>query len=145
ESYIQTITPAERKRTESFLPLELSNRFNVLSSLLVSHGAELNSRYTDAASDKMKELHTELTDARVASIGLLEELSQTDAKLSDKALVVRDLQNQLILERAKSQGYKDAVDGKLPGLLVLVWRVLFGSSYQVMNFTLLLLVLHLLA
>ncbi|GJR79917.1 hypothetical protein Tco_0150702 [Tanacetum coccineum] len=30
---------------------------------------------------------TELTDVRVASIGLLEELSQTDAKLSDQALV----------------------------------------------------------
>ncbi|GJZ64874.1 hypothetical protein Tco_0621570 [Tanacetum coccineum] len=65
----------------------------------------------DAASEKVKELQTELTDARVVSIGLSEEFSQTDAKLSDQALVVRDLQNELALEKAKSQGYKDAVDG----------------------------------
>ncbi|GKD94866.1 hypothetical protein Tco_1374703, partial [Tanacetum coccineum] len=79
---------------------------------LVQENRELRSQ-KDVASDKVKELQTELTDARVASIGLLGELSQTDAKLSDQALVVRDLQNQLVLERAKSQGYKDAVDGKL--------------------------------
>ncbi|GJR09069.1 hypothetical protein Tco_0791721 [Tanacetum coccineum] len=112
----QTITPALLKRTESLLPLDLANSFNVLSALLVSHGAELNSRYTvtnldgklermqkdcddlvqknrelrsqkDVASVKVKELQTKLTDARVASIGLSEELSQTDAKLSDQALV----------------------------------------------------------
>ncbi|GJX11134.1 hypothetical protein Tco_0200993 [Tanacetum coccineum] len=157
-----------RKALDRPLPLllDLSNRFNVLSDLLVSHGAELNSRYTglvtarnhlqekfvqkagyvkvlcsevttldgklermqkdcdalvqensemrsqkDVASDKVKELYTKLTDARVASIGLSEELSHTDAKLSDQALVVRDLHNQLVLEKAKSQGYKDVVDG----------------------------------
>ncbi|GJW96562.1 reverse transcriptase domain-containing protein [Tanacetum coccineum] len=131
----RTITPAELKRTNSLLPLDLSNHFNVLSALLVSYGAELNSRYTslvtaknhlqekfdqkagyvkvlrwevttldgkleriqkdcdavgqenrelrsqkDVASDKVKELQTELTDARVSSIGLSEELSKTDAK-----------------------------------------------------------------
>ncbi|GJT58932.1 hypothetical protein Tco_1002465 [Tanacetum coccineum] len=65
----------------------------------------------DDTSDKVKELQTELTDARVANIGLSEELSQADAKLSNQALVVRDLQNQLALGKAKSQGYKDAVDG----------------------------------
>ncbi|GJR48812.1 hypothetical protein Tco_1316915 [Tanacetum coccineum] len=158
-----TITPTKLKRTESLLPLDLSNCFNVLSALLVSYGAELNSRCTglvtarnrlqekfdrkvgyvkvlrsttldgklermhkdcdaliqekrlrsqkDVASDKVKELQTELTDVRVASIGLSEELSQTDAKLSDQTLVVRDLQNELVLEKAKSQGYKDDVDG----------------------------------
>ncbi|GJW75180.1 hypothetical protein Tco_0134550 [Tanacetum coccineum] len=131
----QTITPAKLKRTESLLLLDLSNCFNFLSALLVSYGVELNSRYTvttldgklermqkdydalgqenrelrsqkDDASDKVKELHTELTDARVANIGLSEELSLTDAKLSDQALVVRDLENELALEMAKSQGYK---------------------------------------
>ncbi|GJQ97445.1 hypothetical protein Tco_0008584 [Tanacetum coccineum] len=137
----RTITPAELKRTKSLLPLDLANRFNVLSDLLVSHGVELNSRYTglvstrnhlqekfdrkagyvkenrelcsqkDVASVKVKELRTELTDAKVASIGLSEELSQTDAKLSDQALVVRDLHNHLALDKARSQGYKDAIDG----------------------------------
>nr|GEU91895.1 transposase (putative), gypsy type [Tanacetum cinerariifolium] len=48
----------------------------------------------DVASDKVKELQTELTDAKVASIGLSEELSKTDAKLFDQA-----------------SGYKDVVDG----------------------------------
>ncbi|GKB84219.1 hypothetical protein Tco_0956491 [Tanacetum coccineum] len=117
KSGMTAITLAELKRTESLLLLDLSNRFNVLSVLLVSHGAELNSRYTglvttrnrlqekfdqkagyvkenmelrsqkDAASNKVKELQTELTNARVSSIGLSEELSQTDAKLSDQAFV----------------------------------------------------------
>nr|GEV63237.1 putative reverse transcriptase domain-containing protein [Tanacetum cinerariifolium] len=41
-----TITPVELKRTKSLLLLDLSNRFNVLSALLVSNGAERNSRYT---------------------------------------------------------------------------------------------------
>nr|GEZ27049.1 hypothetical protein [Tanacetum cinerariifolium] len=99
----QTITPAELKRTESLLSLDLANCFKVLSALLISHGVEVNSRYTglvtarnhlrkkfdqkarelraqkDAASDKVKELQTELTD--------------------------------LALEKARSQGYKDAMDG----------------------------------
>ncbi|GKB53083.1 fanconi anemia group J protein [Tanacetum coccineum] len=35
---------------------------------------------------------------------LNDELVQTDAKLSDQALVVRNLQNELALERTKSQG-----------------------------------------
>ncbi|GKC33329.1 hypothetical protein Tco_1040623, partial [Tanacetum coccineum] len=118
----QTITPAELKITEYLLPLDLVNHFNVLSALLVFHGAELNSHYTclvsarnrlqekfdrkagelcsqkDVASVKVKELQTELTDARVASIGLSKELSQTNAKLSDQALVVRNLHKQLTLE-----------------------------------------------
>nr|GEU81289.1 hypothetical protein [Tanacetum cinerariifolium] len=41
-----SITLAELKRTESLLPMELSNHVNVLSALLVSYGYELNSRYT---------------------------------------------------------------------------------------------------
>ncbi|GJU63006.1 hypothetical protein Tco_1244841 [Tanacetum coccineum] len=64
----------------------------------------------DAAFDKVKELQTELTDARVA-LGLSKELSKTDAMLYNQALVVRDLQNQLAIEKAKSQRYKDDVDG----------------------------------
>ncbi|GKD38983.1 hypothetical protein Tco_1259190, partial [Tanacetum coccineum] len=48
----RTITPAELRRTESFLPLELSNRVHVLSALLVSHGYELNSRYANFVSSK---------------------------------------------------------------------------------------------
>nr|GEW21083.1 hypothetical protein [Tanacetum cinerariifolium] len=134
----RTFTPAELKRTKSLLPLDISNRFNekfdrkaryvkVLRSevtnldgklkrirkdfdALGKENRELRSQKYDA-SDKVKELQTELTDARVASIGLLEELSKPYAKLSVQALVVRDLQNRLALEKAKSQGYKDAVDG----------------------------------
>ncbi|GKC56654.1 hypothetical protein Tco_1084252 [Tanacetum coccineum] len=162
----QTITPAELRRTESLLPLELSNRVNVLSALLVSHGYELNSRYAnlvsskahlqekldkkkwdvkllrsevtsldsklenlqrgydalgqenrelrsqrDAASEEVKKLQSQLTDAKTTSASLSEELTQTDAKLSEQALTVRDLQNELVLEKSKSQGYKDAMDG----------------------------------
>ncbi|GJR03618.1 hypothetical protein Tco_0526602 [Tanacetum coccineum] len=155
----QTITPAELRRAESLLPLEMSNRVNVLSALLVSHGYELNSRYTnlvssrarvqekldqkkgdvrllrsevtslenkleklqrdydalgqenreicsqrDATSEEVKKLQSQLTDAKAASVGLTEELTRTGAKLSEQALTVRDLQNELALERSKSQG-----------------------------------------
>ncbi|GJU51912.1 hypothetical protein Tco_1221467 [Tanacetum coccineum] len=161
----RTITPAELRRTESLLPLELLNRVNVLSALLVSHGYELNSRYTDLVASKVrlqerfyrkkrdvkllrsevtslenklekvqrdcdalgqenrelhslrdvtstevKKLQSQLADARVAFVGLTEELSRADAKLSKQALTVRDLQNELALERSRSQGYKDAAD-----------------------------------
>ncbi|GKE86374.1 hypothetical protein Tco_1560116, partial [Tanacetum coccineum] len=162
----QTITPAELRRIESLLPLELSNRMNVISALLVSHGYELNSCYTnlvsskallqeklnqkkgdvrllrsevtslddklkklqgdydalgqenrelcsqrDAASEDVKKLQSQLTDAKAAFSVLTEELTRTNAKLSKQALTVRDLQNELSLEKSKSQGYKDAMDG----------------------------------
>nr|GEU67518.1 hypothetical protein [Tanacetum cinerariifolium] len=48
----RTTTPAKLKRTESLLPLELSNRVNVLSALLVSYGYELNSHYASLVSSK---------------------------------------------------------------------------------------------
>ncbi|GKF48296.1 hypothetical protein Tco_0141547, partial [Tanacetum coccineum] len=49
-----TITQAELRRTESLLLLELSNRVNVLSALLVSHCYELNFRYTNFLSSKAR-------------------------------------------------------------------------------------------
>ncbi|GJZ13068.1 hypothetical protein Tco_0548298 [Tanacetum coccineum] len=124
----RTITPAELRRTESLLLLELSNHVNVLSAMSVSHGYELNSRYTNLvssrarlkekldqkkgdASEEVKKLQSQLSDAKVASVGLTEELTRTDDKLSKQALTVRDLQNKLALEKFKSQGYKDAMDG----------------------------------
>ncbi|GJX59457.1 hypothetical protein Tco_0290847, partial [Tanacetum coccineum] len=69
----------------------------------------------DDASDKVKEFQTELTDARVAS------------------------KNQLALEKAKSQGYKDDVDGlreevtRLVGSGVenLVWKLLSSDEFHV--------------
>ncbi|GJR86176.1 hypothetical protein Tco_0210187, partial [Tanacetum coccineum] len=162
----RTITPAELRRTEFLLPLELSNHVNVLSALLVSHGYELNSRYTklvssrarlqekldqkkrdvkllrsevtsldnkleklqrdydtlgyenielcyqrDVSSEEVKKLQSQLTDVKATSVGLTEELTRTDAKLSEKALIVRDLQNELALEKSKFQGYKDDMHG----------------------------------
>ncbi|GJV62610.1 hypothetical protein Tco_1473438 [Tanacetum coccineum] len=50
----RTITPTELKRTESLLPLELSNRFSILSALLVSHGTKMNSRYTALVASKAR-------------------------------------------------------------------------------------------
>ncbi|GJR34610.1 hypothetical protein Tco_1210294 [Tanacetum coccineum] len=50
----QTITPFELRRTESLLPLELSNHFNVFSALLVSHDTELNTRYTNLVAFKVR-------------------------------------------------------------------------------------------
>ncbi|GKA50195.1 hypothetical protein Tco_0743268, partial [Tanacetum coccineum] len=162
----QTITPAKLRRTGYLLPLELSNHVNILSALLVSHGYELNSRYTnlvssrahlqemldkkkgdvkllhsevtsldsklenlqrgydalgqenrevrsqrDAASEEVRKLWPQLIDAKTTSASLSEELTQTDAKLSEQALTMRDLHNELVLEKSKSQGYKDTMDG----------------------------------
>ncbi|GJX01525.1 hypothetical protein Tco_0185438 [Tanacetum coccineum] len=124
----QTITPVELKRTKSLIPLELSNRVNVLSALLVSHVTSLDNKLEklqrnydamgqenelcsqrDADSGEVKKLQSQLTDVKAAYVGLTEELTQTDAKLSKQDLTVRDLQNELALERSKSQGYKDAM------------------------------------
>ncbi|GKG42600.1 hypothetical protein Tco_0476898, partial [Tanacetum coccineum] len=49
-----TITPYELRRTESLLHLELSNRFSIFSALLVSHGMELNTRYTNLVASKAR-------------------------------------------------------------------------------------------
>ncbi|GKE02357.1 hypothetical protein Tco_1390340, partial [Tanacetum coccineum] len=141
----RTITPAELRRTEYLLLLELSNRVNVLSALLVSHGYELNSRYTDLVAFRVplqEKLNQKKGDVKVLclevtsldnklkkvqmvcdALGLEnrelrsqrdvaseEELVRTDAKLSEQALIVRDLHNELALERSKSQGYKDVVN-----------------------------------
>ncbi|GJT11806.1 hypothetical protein Tco_0858848 [Tanacetum coccineum] len=113
----RTITPAELRRTESLLPLELSNRVNVLSALLVSHGYELNSRYANLVSSKAnlqekfdkKKGDVKLLRSEVTSLD--KELTQTDAKLSEQALTVRDLHNELVLEKSKSQEYKDVMGG----------------------------------
>nr|GEU76350.1 hypothetical protein [Tanacetum cinerariifolium] len=69
----------------------------------------------DQKTGYVKELHTELTDDRVASIGLLEELSQTYTNLSDQALVVRDLHNQLAL------GWPDLKD---------IWMLWMGITHR---------------
>nr|GEZ80596.1 hypothetical protein [Tanacetum cinerariifolium] len=47
-----TITPAKLRRTESLLPLQLSNRISVRTALLTSHGTELNSRYAALVASK---------------------------------------------------------------------------------------------
>ncbi|GKB97630.1 hypothetical protein Tco_0983767 [Tanacetum coccineum] len=91
----RTITPAKLRRTESLLPLELS---------IVCPSQE--------KLDKKKGIwHPHLTDAKSTSASLSEELTQTDAKLSEQALTVRDLQNELVLEKFKSQEYKDVAGG----------------------------------
>nr|GEX66639.1 hypothetical protein [Tanacetum cinerariifolium] len=65
----------------------------------------------DVASEEVRKLQSQLTDAKPTSKSLSEELTQTDAKLSEQALTVRDLQNELVLEKSKSREYKDAMDG----------------------------------
>ncbi|GJV72169.1 hypothetical protein Tco_1492164 [Tanacetum coccineum] len=122
----QTITPAELRRTESLLPLELSNRVNVLSALLVSHGYELNSRYANLVSSKahlqekfdkkkgdVKLLRSEVTslDSKLENLQRgYDTLGQENRELHSK----RDAsskENELVLEKSKSQEYKDAMDG----------------------------------
>ncbi|GKB79811.1 hypothetical protein Tco_0946706, partial [Tanacetum coccineum] len=121
----QTITPAELRRTESLLPLELSNRVNVLSGLLVSHGYDLNSCYTDLVASKVR--LQEKFDRKNGDVKLLRsEVTSLEKKLkkvqrdcdalgqenkdlhshrdvaSEEVLTVRDLHNELASERLLS-------------------------------------------
>nr|GEU88614.1 hypothetical protein [Tanacetum cinerariifolium] len=101
----QTITPADLRRTESLLPLELSNRVNFLSALLKKADVRLLRLEVTSLDNKLEKLQRGYD-----ALGLTEELIRTDAKLSEQGLTVRDLQNKLALERSKSQGYKNSTD-----------------------------------
>nr|GFA61132.1 hypothetical protein [Tanacetum cinerariifolium] len=92
------------KRTESLFSVQLSHRMNVLTALLVSYGVEMNSQNKElhslgyVSSEEVRKLKAQLSDAKVAYVRSLDELVRTDAKLSDQALIVRDLQNDLAFE-----------------------------------------------
>ncbi|GKC10616.1 hypothetical protein Tco_1007398 [Tanacetum coccineum] len=177
----RTITPAELKRTESLSPMQLSNRMNVLTALLVSHGVEMNSRYVALVAsnarlrDKVKrkvgylfELRYEVSilekklekvkqdwnaldqeNKELRSLGDVsseeDELARTNANLSDQTLIVRDLQNNLALERFKYQEYRDvvtAVEHRFDdlrsevarfvgfGIKCLVWKFLSSDEFN---------------
>ncbi|GJU80733.1 hypothetical protein Tco_1283098 [Tanacetum coccineum] len=103
----RTITPTELRRTKSLLPLELSNRVNVLSALLVSHGYELNSRYTNLVSSRA--LLQEKFDQKKGDVRLLHsEVTSLDDKL-EKLQRDYDALGQENRE-SKSQGYKNFDD-----------------------------------
>ncbi|GJR75166.1 hypothetical protein Tco_0087531 [Tanacetum coccineum] len=78
----RTITLGELRRTESLLPLELSNHVNVLSALLVSHGYELNSHYANLDSSKAH-LHEKLDKKKVDVKLLCSEVTSLDSKLEN--------------------------------------------------------------
>ncbi|GJW88614.1 hypothetical protein Tco_0163954 [Tanacetum coccineum] len=118
----RTITPVELKRIEPLLPLDLSNRFNFLSNMLVSHGAELKYRYTSLVTARNR--LQEKFDRKTGYVKVLRsEVMTLDGKLErmqkDCDALTRRIGSpccegfaeQLVLEKAKSQGYKDAVDG----------------------------------
>ncbi|GJS69012.1 hypothetical protein Tco_0701853, partial [Tanacetum coccineum] len=126
----RTITPAELRRTKSLLPLQLSNQMSVLTALLASHGIEMNSRYitlvaskarlpekrkrkenrelrslSDTSSEEFKNLMVQLAEAKATTARSSDELARTDAKLSDQALVVGNLKNELALPPWWRGGY----------------------------------------
>ncbi|GKB26175.1 hypothetical protein Tco_0865576 [Tanacetum coccineum] len=123
----QTITPAKLKRTESWLPLDLANRFNVLSALLVSHGSELNSRSTGLVTarnrlqekfDHVKVVHLKVMDLdgklermRKDYDTLVQENKELRSQKDDASDKVKELQTKLTDARVASIGYKDAMDG----------------------------------
>nr|GEX10985.1 hypothetical protein [Tanacetum cinerariifolium] len=99
-----TITLAELRRIESLSLLDLSNRMNVLTALLTSHGTELNSRYTALVASKAC-LREKLKHKVELISGIRLEVSTLEGKC-DKALVVRNLQNDLALKKSKSQEHE---------------------------------------
>ncbi|GJV47961.1 hypothetical protein Tco_1438173 [Tanacetum coccineum] len=97
----RTITPAKLKRIESLSLVQLSNRMNFLTALLASHGVEMNSLYSALVALNTR-LREKFSAKRVMFLNFVlrssDELARTNAKLSDQALVVRDLRNELSLE-----------------------------------------------
>nr|GEU98988.1 hypothetical protein [Tanacetum cinerariifolium] len=108
------------------------------STLLVSHGAQLNSHYTglvlarnrlqekfDRKAGYVKVLYSEVTnldgklkrmqkncDALVQENGMLRsQKDDASVKLKELQTKLTDARNQLALEKGKSQIYKDAMDG----------------------------------
>nr|GEU89517.1 hypothetical protein [Tanacetum cinerariifolium] len=71
---------------------------------------ELRSQRDDAFEEVWK-LQSQPTDAKTTSISLSQELTRIDAKLSEQALTVKDLQNEIVLEKSKSREYKEDIDG----------------------------------
>ncbi|GJR95243.1 hypothetical protein Tco_0267417 [Tanacetum coccineum] len=55
----------------------------------------------NASSEEVRKLRAQLAEAEAVAARSSDELARTDAKLSDQALVVRDLQNELSLERSE--------------------------------------------
>ncbi|GJZ84291.1 hypothetical protein Tco_0649630 [Tanacetum coccineum] len=114
KSLYQIVTPAELRRTESLLPLELSNRVNILSDLLLSHGYELNSRYTDLVASRVH--LQEKLDRKKGDVKLFRsEVTSLENKLEK---VQRDYDalgqenKELCSQRdvASEEGYKNAAD-----------------------------------
>nr|GEW53493.1 hypothetical protein [Tanacetum cinerariifolium] len=76
----RTIRPVELRRTESLLLLELSNRVNVLSTLLFSHGYDFNSCYTNLVSSRAR-LQEKLDQKKGDVMLLCSEVTSLDNKL----------------------------------------------------------------
>nr|GEU94196.1 hypothetical protein [Tanacetum cinerariifolium] len=78
----RTITLDALRRTESLLPLELSNHVNVLIALFVSYGYELNSHYANLVSFKAQ--LQEKLDKKKRGVKLIRsEVTSLDSKLEN--------------------------------------------------------------
>ncbi|GJY51083.1 hypothetical protein Tco_0441930 [Tanacetum coccineum] len=100
----------------------------------------------DAAFEEVKELQSQLDDAKTTSASLSEELTQTDVRLLEQALTVRGLQNELslVLKLLSSDEFHAALDrvaslginyGVERGLRMVCTNVEFEAAVQkVSNF-----------
>ncbi|GKF24378.1 hypothetical protein Tco_0076700, partial [Tanacetum coccineum] len=78
-------------------------------SVLNQENRELHSQ-NDALSEEVNRLQSQITNAKHFPTGLSDELARTDVKLADYALFMRDLQNELALERLlSSDEFNDAL------------------------------------
>ncbi|GKC10408.1 hypothetical protein Tco_1007190 [Tanacetum coccineum] len=78
-AFDRTITPIKLKRTESLLPLQMSNRMSVLAALLASHSTEINSRYTALVASNAR-----LREKIKHNVGYLTELCFEISDLEEK-------------------------------------------------------------
>ncbi|GJU63988.1 hypothetical protein Tco_1245823 [Tanacetum coccineum] len=72
----------------------------------VGYLSELRSEIS-ILEEKHEKLRGQLAEVKAVAARSSDELACTDVKLSDQTLVVRDLENDLALERSKSQEYRD--------------------------------------
>ncbi|GJY83029.1 hypothetical protein Tco_0496405 [Tanacetum coccineum] len=116
---------AELGRTKSLLPLDLSNRVNVLSALLVSHGYELNSHYTDLVASKVH--LQEKFDRKKGDVKLLRsEVTSLDNKIEK---VQRDC-DALGQENRELRSQRDVASEEMKKLQVLVQRLLSSDEFD---------------
>ncbi|GJU62342.1 hypothetical protein Tco_1244177 [Tanacetum coccineum] len=137
-AFDRTVTLAELERTESMSLLHLSNRMDVLTALLVSHGTEMNSRYTSLVTsnarlqDKENKYLLDLNDASSNDVKkLMDQLSEGEAVVTRDMAATEQLFD--VLQSEVTHFLSSNFDGLVRGC---AWVTLMLSFKKVSKFVL---------